>query len=378
MRYASAAFFMSRAARFRQKGSTITVMSTNINTSPLSTSLPRSSPEAQGISSAAIQVFVQAADQQIDTMHSFMLVRHGHVVAEGWWHPHSPATPHILHSLTKSFTSTAVGLAIAEGKFDLNTEILRFFPEDAPAEPSDHLKAMRVRDLLCMATGQETEPKMAEAVGTPWTRTFLTHPVPHKPGRHFLYNSGASYMLSALVQKVTGQTMLDFLGPRLFAPLGIEPPTWETSPQGITIGGWGLWLRTEDIAKFGQLYLQRGMWEGTPIIPASWVDLATSRQMSTWRWRSSEWTQGYGYQFWRCRHGAYRADGAAGQYCIVLPKQDAVVALTADTNHLQEELGLVWSHLLPAMKPAPLPEDPAAWNRLKQTLSHLVAGKPSR
>ena len=136
-------------------------------------------------------------------------------------------------------------------------------------------------------------------------------------------------MLSAIVQKATGQTVLDYLQPRLFEPLGIEQPTWETSPQGISTGGYGLSIRTEDIAKFGQLYLQKGKWQGKQLVPASWVEAATARQTSNGSNPNSDWDQGYGYQFWRCRHGAYRGDGAFGQYCIVLPEQDAVIAITS-------------------------------------------------
>ncbi|MGH9762718.1 MAG: serine hydrolase domain-containing protein, partial [Blastocatellia bacterium] len=194
-------------------------------TSPApSQELPRSSPEAQGIASSDILDFVQAADQQIDAMNSFMLVRHGHVVAEGWWSPYNSETPHMLYSLSKSFTSTAVGLAISEGKLSLDDQVLKFFPEDAPPDPSANLKAMRVRDLLRMVSGNQTEAQLRDAVtkNEPWTRTFLAHPVQFKPGTHFLYNSPGTYMLSAIVQKVTGMTVRDYLRPRLFERLGFK------------------------------------------------------------------------------------------------------------------------------------------------------------
>src|SRR5258708_21606218 len=200
-------------------------------------SLPRSTPEREGVSSSAILAFVQAADTGVDAMNSFMLVRHGHVVAEGWWGPYDARTPHVLYSLSKSFTSTAVGLAIAEGKLSLDDEVLKFFPEDAPAEPSNNLKAMRVSDLLRMSTGHQTEPPRTSA--QPWTKSFLAHPVPFKPGTHFLYNTSATYMLSSLVRKATGKTVLDYLKPRLFEPLAIERPPCETSPQGVSAGGYG-------------------------------------------------------------------------------------------------------------------------------------------
>jgi CubicO group peptidase (beta-lactamase class C family) len=347
-----------------------------------SKALLRSAPERQGISSSAILAFVEAADKEIDAMHSFMLVRHGQVVAEGWWRPYDAETPHVLYSLSKSFTSTAVGLAIAEGKLNLDDEVLKFFPEDAPAEPSANLRAMRVRDLLRMNTGHQTEPALRQndpAMKTPvsWAKKFLAHPVPFKPGTHFLYNSPATYMLSAIVQKVSGMTVLDYLRPRLFEPLGIENPKWEADPQGITVGAYGLAVRTEEIARFGQLYLQKGMWKGRQLIPAAWVEEATARQTSNGSSPKSDWDQGYGYQFWRSRHNSYRGDGAFGQYCLVIPELDAVVAITSGVRDMQRVMNLVWEKLLPEMKAAPLPEDAVARRKLEAKLAALMLRLPS-
>jgi CubicO group peptidase (beta-lactamase class C family) len=333
--------------------------------------LPRGTPESQGISSSAILAFVEEADKKIDHLHSLMLVRHGHVVAEGWWPPYDAQTRHELYSLSKSFTSTAVGLAIADGKLSLDDPVLKFFPEEAPAAPSNNLKAMRMRDLLCMSTGHQIEPRL-QASKESWVKTFLAQPVPHKPGTHFLYNTAGTYMQSAIVQKVTGQMVVDYLRPRLFEPLGIENPTWGTSPQGISLGGYGLSVRTEDIAKFGQLYLQKGKWHGRQLIPAKWVEMATSRQASNGSNPNSDWDQGYGYQFWRSRHGAYRGDGAFGQFCIVMPEQDAVVAITSGVGNMQAVLNLVWDKLLPAMRPEPLPSDDVGDQKLQAKLASLV------
>lgn len=332
--------------------------------------LPRSRPEAQGVSSSAVLSFVEAADKSIDGMHSFMLVRHGHVVAEGWWSPYEPSAQHALYSLSKSFTSTAVGLAVAEGKLSIDDEVLKFFPDDAPAEPSRNLKAMRVSDLLRMSTGHQSEPGRAPTES--WAKTFLTQPVPNKPGTHFLYNTSATYMLSAIVQKATGATVLDYLKPRLFEPLGIENPVWGTSPQGVTLGGYGLSVRTEDIARFGQLYLQKGKWQGKQLVPESWVEAATARQTSNGSNPASDWDQGYGYQFWRCRNGAYRGDGAFGQYCVVLPEQDAVIAITSGVKDMQAVLNLIWDRLLPVFKPSALEADDASRMQLEKTLASLT------
>ena len=343
-------------------------------------SLPRSSPEQQGISSADLLAFIDAADKDVDTMNSFMLVRHGYVVAEGWWAPYDRDTPHILYSLSKSFTSTAVGLAISEGKLSLDDPVLKFFPDEAPADPSANLRAMRVRDLLRMNTGNQTEAPISvfdpgKQTDT-WVKTFLSHPVPFKPGTHFLYNSPATYMLSAIVQKVTGMKVLDYLRPRLFDPLGIKDPIWISSPQGITAGAYGLSVRTEDIARFGELYLRKGIWNGRQLLPADWVAQATSMQTANGSAPTSDWDQGYGYQFWRSRHNSFRGDGAFGQYCMVIPELDAVVAITSGVRNMQQVMNLVWDKLLPAMKPGRLHENAPARRQLQARLASLAVKFP--
>ncbi|MFO0939798.1 MAG: serine hydrolase [Pirellulales bacterium] len=342
-------------------------------------SLPRSTPESQGVSSSAVSDFVEQADKTIDSLHSFMLVRHGKVVAEGWWAPYDATTPHQLYSLSKSFTSTAVGLAIAEGKLSLDDQVSTLFEDQLPSPVSNNLKAMRIRDLLSMSTGHDSEPKVMGEQN--WTKIFLAHPVPFKPGTHFLYNTPATYICSAAVQKKTGQTVMDFLTPRLFEPLGIEGATWGMSPEGVSLGGYGLNVRTEDIAKFGKLYLQKGDWDGKQLIPANWIDQATSRQTSNGSNPKSDWDQGYGYQFWRCRNNGYRGDGAFGQYCIVLPEKDAVIAITSGVRNMQAVLDLVWDKLLPAMTSEKLPENATSQSMLVEQLKKLqlpeVQGKPS-
>jgi CubicO group peptidase (beta-lactamase class C family) len=338
------------------------------------TALPRSTPEAQGVPSAAIQRFVEAAGAKVDAINSFMLVRHGQVIAEGWWSPYAANEPHTLFSLSKSFTSTAVGLAVAEGRLSIDDPVLKFFPDEAPANPGKNLQAMRVRDLLTMSTGHHLEDIDAFSFGGPdnLVRKFLAMPVPHKPGTLFAYNTPATYMQSAIVQKLTGQTVLDYLRPRLFEPLGIENPRWEASAQGISLGGYGLHLKTEDIAKFGLLYLHKGEWAGKQLVPAAWVEQATAKQVSNGSEPTSDWDQGYGFQFWRCRHGFYRGDGAFGQFCIVMPQYDAVLAITSGTRDMQQVMNLAWDLLVPALQPAALPADAAALGRLQQTLGQLV------
>jgi len=348
---------------------------------PSAASLPRSSPEAQGIPSSALLAFVSAAEAKIDALHSFMVVRHGHVVAEGWWAPYQKGDPHMLFSLSKSFTSTGIGLAVAEGRLTIDDPVLPYFPEDAPADPSANLKAMRVRDLLAMSTGQHADDlqKFSFAGAERLTRAFLALPVAHKPGTHFLYNTPATYMLSAILQKATGTDLMDYLRPRLFEPLGIRNPSWEKSRDGITLGGYGLKVTTEDIARFGQLYLGQGRWLGRQLVSADWIAAATARQVSNGSNPASDWEQGYGYQFWRCRHGVYRGDGAFGQFCVVMPEPDTVVAITSGTRDLQGVLNLVWEHVLEPMKAAPLPPDPAGRAALDGKLAALtLAPQPGR
>jgi CubicO group peptidase (beta-lactamase class C family) len=340
--------------------------------------LPRSAPEAQGIASSAILGFVEAAEQHIHDLHSLMLVRHGHVVAEGWWAPYGPDDMHMLFSLSKSFTSTAIGLAVAEGRLSIDDPVLSFFPDDALAEISENLAAMRVQHLLSMSTGH-AEDTMAPLYQHPdghWVKAFLALPVEYAPGTHFLYNTGATYMLSAIIQQLTGVTLLDYLRPRLLEPLGIEQAMWETCPRGINIGGFGLSITTESIARFGQLYLQQGMWRSRQIVPAAWVAEATASQIDNSPNENIDWAQGYGYQFWRCRHNAYRGDGAFGQFCIVMPDQDAVLAITSGVGDMQAVLNLVWEHILPGLGRSPLPADDTTRTALEQKLAQLALMPP--
>ncbi|MFZ4467708.1 MAG: serine hydrolase domain-containing protein [Pirellula sp.] len=333
--------------------------------------LPRATPESQGVSSGSIAKFIQAADEKVNSMHSFMLLRHGKVIAEAWWTPEDANKPHVLWSLSKSFTSTAVGLAVHDGKLSVQDRVIGFFPDALPENPSENLKSMRVLDLLTMSTGHQDEPNLRASQD--WIKTFFAHPVPREPGSFFRYNTPATFMQSAIVQKVTGQNVVDYLQTRLFDPLGIDAPKWDKNPQGISIGGYGLYLKTEDIAKFGQLYLQKGRWENQQLIPSDWVQEASNKQVSNGSDATSDWNQGYGYQFWRCRHNAFRGDGKDGQFCIVLPDQDAVVVMTANTSNMQSQLSLVWEHLLDAMVDKDLPEAPKDRENLEAICTGLRA-----
>jgi CubicO group peptidase (beta-lactamase class C family) len=341
----------------------------------LALNLSRTSPESAGLPSQAILNLLDAAEAHGpgQELHSLMILRHGKVLAEGWWHPYAPERRHLLYSLSKSFTSSAVGIAVSEGLLSLDDTVTSFFPEKTPANPSANLAAMKVRHLLSMSTGHTSEPwpNLDGRNSSDWVASFLNHPVENEPGTQFLYNSIATFMLSAILQKLTGETVLEYLKPRLLEPLGITEATWDLNPDGVVVGGWGMSITTESIAKFGQLYLQDGVWDGRRLLPTGWVAEATKRHIDNGPDENSDWNSGYGYQFWRCKHEAYRGDGAFGQLCVVIPSLDIVVAATARVEDIQKELDLVWDHLLTAFQSEPLAEDPATLAELRERLKGL-------
>jgi CubicO group peptidase (beta-lactamase class C family) len=332
-------------------------------------SLPRLSPESQGVLSSGIRNFLKATQESGLEWHSFMLVRHGNVVAEGWWKPFDATYKHTLYSLSKSFTSSAIGFLVKEGKITVEDQVIQFFPNDLPAAPSENLKAMKIKHLLTMNTGHEKEANLRASNET-WIKTFLAQEVVFTPSTHFLYNTPATYMLGAIVHKVTGQTLEAYLKPRLFTPLSIDGFDWEKSPQGLNTAGWGLRVKTEDIAKFGQFYLQKGRWQGQQLLPEAWIQEATSKQ-TTSQTGDSDWSQGYGYQFWRCKPGFYRGDGAFGQFCMVMPEQDAVLVMTCESWNLQKTMNVAYETLLPALTNSPIAENPAELSALKNDLNTL-------
>lgn len=283
-----------------------------------------------------------------------------------------------MYSTSKSFTSSAIGFAVHEGLLTVEDPVISFFPDKLPDTISANLEAMKVKHLLTMSAGQDPEPTFAKLLPSDdWVKAFLAHPVPRKPGSVFLYNSAATYMLSAIITKVTGETVLDYLKPRLFDPLQITGMDWEVDPNGINVGGWGLRVKTEDMAKFGLLYLQKGKWNGEQVISEEWVEEATSMhilqhpELNDKQRSKSDWLQGYGYKFWRSRNNSYRADGAYGQYILVLPEKDAVVAITAEVDNMQEEIDLVWEYLFPGLHDEALEYEVALQEKLEERLAGL-------
>ena len=332
-------------------------------------------PLPRGRASAALDEafasYLQAVSDSTEDLHRVMVLQHGKILEEKFF---VPDTAHILNSVSKTFTSTAVGFAISEGLLSLDDKIVDLFPESVPENASDTLKRVTVRHLLTMNSGHGTDPTGATRRGDgDWIRGFMEWPLEYEPGTCYCYNSLATYVLSAAVQKVTGQKVVDYLDTRLWQPLGIGNPKWLESPAGINTGGWGLYLKTEDLARMGLCLLGGGKFAGKQVIPAGWVAEMSAKQVTcvnagmnerqlqeiqsnpehpayaAYQPENNDWIQGYGYQMWRCRHGAFRADGANGQYIIVIPDKDAVVVTTAHIRNMQQELNLIWDHILPAL-----------------------------
>ncbi len=333
--------------------------------------LRRSSPEAEGIPTAAVaQLFDSLLALPRTSIHSVMVLRHDKVVAEMYPEPFKPEYAHTLYSCSKTFVSAAVGIAIGENRLQLTDRVAAFFPDQLPDSISPNLASMTVRDLLVMASGIEPDWQLRNGAAD-WTRQFLSRPVA-TPGKLFKYDSLCTYMLSAIVQRVTGTTLLEYLRPRLFGPLGVTEVQWELSPEGINTGGWGLHAQSETLAKFGLLLMHHGNWHGRQLIPEQWTRQMMQKQIDNGQ-------QGYGYQMWCCAYpGAARADGAFGQYIFVMPKEDMVIVVTQYSNYDgQRERNLFWRLLMPRVTATPLPAAPRSDARRLQKLSHAVLPTPS-
>jgi CubicO group peptidase (beta-lactamase class C family) len=306
-----------------------------------------------------------------------MFLRHGKVIAEGWWKPYSPDYKHILYSASKTFTATGIGLAVSENRLKLTDKVYSFFPYSQPDTLSDYMKDLTIQNLLTMSVGQDPEPRSMGNNGD-WINTFLSTEPVHKPGTVFMYNNMATFMLSAIIQQVTGQTLYEYLQPRIFRPLGISGADWDLNPQGINLGMIGLRLHTEDLAKFGQLLLQQGVWNKKQLIPKEWVVEATSFKIESnggsprLSKDENDWTQGYCYQMWRGRNNTVRLDGMAGQFVVLIPDKNAVVVFTANARNTQDELNLIHNYLIPAIKSnTALLKDQASFDKLQKTQSGL-------
>jgi CubicO group peptidase (beta-lactamase class C family) len=314
--------------------------------------LPRSAPSELNVDPARILDFLDAVEAAGMDLHSLMILRHGAVVAEGWWAPYRPDDIQLLYSLSKTFLAMAVGIAIGERRFTAEDLVADLLPGLVPASPTGHLRQLRVRHLLSMASGHRTETLQRIVVpGQDPVRNFLALAPEEPPGSVFAYNQGNPLTLSQIITTVTGERLLDYLRPRLLDPLGIAQAEWLSAPSGIDQGFSGLHVTTESVAKLAQLILQDGRWQEAQLVPAEFVAECKRPQVGNSRQSENpDWQQGYGYQMWMCRHGAQRADGAYGQLAIILPDCDAVIACTAQVIDMQAELDLIWRYLLPAFR----------------------------
>jgi CubicO group peptidase (beta-lactamase class C family) len=343
--------------------------------------LPRSAPSELGVDAARVLGFLDAVGAGGLDFHSLMILRHGTVVAEGWWAPYRRDDIQLLYSVSKTFLAMAVGIAVGEGRLSTEDLVADLIPDLVPRPVPDHLRQLRVRHLLAMASGHRGETLATiVAMGPDPVRNFLALAPEEPPGSVFAYNQGNSLTLSHIITALTGQRVVDYLRPRLFDPLGIDQAEWLATANGIDQGFSGLHVTTESVAKLGQLVLQDGRWGETQLVPADFVADCRLPQVGNSRQQTNpDWRQGYGYQMWMCRHGAQRADGAFGQFAIVLPDLDAVIACTGQVTDMQHQLDLIWAHLLPAFRNGSLPGAPAdqqlADRRLAERLSQLSVAR---
>lgn len=312
----------------------------------------RVTPESVGIDSGDIEWLLDRLESGFTEPHGLMIMRHGKICAEGWWNPYAPGIRHGLQSHSKTYAATAIGIAYTEGIVKLDERIIDIFPEYAPEQPSENLKRLTVHDVLCMGCGMDEMPMATEH----WIRDFLHTPVNHTPGTTYMYNSVGSSILSAIIVKKTGMSMHEYLKPRLYDKIGIfsDNHRWMKMPDGCEVGGGGLFATTEDNLRLMKLYADGGVWEGERILDDEYVKRATTLQNeSATEEKNNPLAKdnfvGYGYQIWMCRpKGVYRADGAMGQFTIVVPDKDMIIAITENASGAhwaQTTLDVMWEFL---------------------------------
>ncbi len=342
----------------------------------------RTTPEELGISSKAIIEYIDELESSQTEMHSLIIMRHGKICAEGTWEPFGRNLRHGLQSHTKTYAATAVGIAYTEGLLKLDERIIDIFPDKAPENPSENLKLLTVKDVLCMGCGMDTMPRPSED----WIREFLATPVNHKPGTTYMYNSTGSTLLGAIVREKTGLGLHDYLTPRLFNKIGINPDNlrWMCMPDGMEVGGGGLFATVDDNLRLMKLYADGGVWEGERILAEDYVKLATTNQndSATESINNPEAFDnflGYGFQIWMCKpEHAYRADGAMGQFTIVLPDQDMIIAITetaVGAHWAQSTLDITWNFVAKVTGDEKMKES-KDHDELVKKLAHLNVGNP--
>lgn len=343
----------------------------------------KATPEQVGIKSSLILEYIDNLEKSETEMHGLMIMRHNKLCAEGWWAPFGPNLRHGLQSHTKTYAATAVGIAYTEGLVKLDERLIDIFPEESPEDPSENLKLLTVRDVLCMGCGMDTMPRPSKD----WIKEFMHTPVNHKPGTTYMYNSTGSTLLGAIVRKKTGLGLHDYLTPRLFNKIGINPDNlrWMCMPDGMEVGGGGLFATTEDNFRLMKLYADGGVWDGERILAEDYVKLATTNQNdsateSINNPEASDNFLGYGFQIWMCKpHLAYRADGAMGQFTIVLPEQDMMIGITetaVGAHWAQSTLNITWDFIEKIKEEGPIEDNEEDYQRLCRKLNRLNVGNP--
>ncbi|WP_238178137.1 serine hydrolase domain-containing protein [Paenibacillus contaminans] len=336
-------------------------------------------PERQGLSSKALLDFFNQMERAGLDVNSFMLLKDGKSVVRFWRRPYREDCPQLLFSLSKSFTSIAIGIAWDEGFLKLEDTVISFFPDKLPEHVSSNLASMTVHHLLSMNTGHRENIYAPVVKEKDWVKAFLSLDVEHAPGSHYRYSTPATYMLAAILEKATGENMVDFLMPRLFEPLGMPRPSWETCPMGVTAGGMGLSIPTEGIAKFGQMLLDKGMYGDRRIVSERYIDLALKEQSDNRQGEERiDFAQGYGYQFFMCRRGCYMGNGGFGQLCFVAPRERIVIAATSafgSMKQLQTLLDLIFEYIFDRAAGENLP-GLADYHRLQNHLAALTHPVP--
>lgn len=326
-------------------------------------------PENCGVPSAAIGEFVRRL-QKMDAVHSFMLLRRDRIIAETWWKPYKKEYKHELFSCSKSFVSIAFGIAQGEKLVSLDDRLVTFFPEKMSEKVSGRMKKVTMRNLLTMASGHRICPMagLLTAGKKDIVKAFLETELDYEPGSTFVYNSAATYMVSAVLRKATGMNVREYLDEKLFRHIGIKPAQWDCCPMGTNLGGWGFWAKSEDLLRFGRLLLNKGNWNGKQLVPADYMAEATSFQIDNSSNDSPDWKLGYGYQIWQTSYNSFRCDGACGQYILVMPQQDLVMAVTAGVANMQQVLTAFWETVYPYLQDEPIAEDADAQKELQELL----------
>ena len=345
--------------------------------------IKRVTPESIGIKSSVFLNLIEALDNTAE-MHGLMVMRHGKVCLECWWAPYAPGIRHGCQSLTKLYTATAIGIAINEGLLELDHNLIDIMTEFMPESPSENLKKLRVRDILCMGCGMDEMPVIDEA----WIKSFFAMPINHEPGSSFMYNTAATSILVAIIKKLTGLGIHEYLIPRLYQKIGINylNHKWIYMPDKLEMGGAGLFSTTEDNLRLAQLYLQKGVWEGERILTEEFVEHASIKQIDTKNYRHNgmdaiDHLLGYGFQTWMCQpKGVYRGDGAFGQFAIIFPEQDMTISINStvplNDPEMQKPLDAIYKHLLPYLHKNGLPEDSKSYSSLQKKISCLSLQKP--